>query len=74
VLLITPRVIRNIERAEPRLEEFNSGTEAEVGGSAIALPSVVPAAPIPAPAPATPQPAVPSTLGSPAPAAGPQPR
>ena len=83
VLLITPRVIRNIERAEPRLEEFNSGTEAEVGGSAIALPSVIPA-PVPQPAapapaapaatPATPQPAVPSTLGSPAPAAGPQPR
>jgi len=71
VLLITPRVIRNVERSEARLEEFNSGTEAEVGGSALALPSSIPA---PVPAPATPQPPVPSTLGAPAPAAGPQPR
>jgi general secretion pathway protein D len=71
VLLITPRVIRNVERSEARLEEFNSGTEAEVGGSALALPPSIPA---PVPAPATPQPPVPSTLGAPAPAAGPQPR
>ncbi|HUQ75545.1 MAG TPA: secretin N-terminal domain-containing protein [Burkholderiales bacterium] len=75
VLLITPRVIRNIERPEVRLEEFNSGTEAEVGGSSLSLPSLVPFAPAPAapiPAPAAAQPAIPSTLGSPAPAAGPQ--
>jgi general secretion pathway protein D len=71
VLLITPRVIRNVERSDARLEEFNSGTEAEVGGSALALPPSIPA---PVPAPATPQPPVPSTLGAPAPAAGPQPR
>ena len=31
VLLITPRVIRNIERPGVRLEEFNSGTELDVG-------------------------------------------
>jgi general secretion pathway protein D len=81
VLLITPRVIRNIDRPEVRLEEFNSGTEAEVGGASLSLPMAPitsapqPAAPIPAPAsqPTAPQPAIPSTLGSPAPAAGPAP-
>ena len=76
VLLITPHVVRNIERSDVRLEEFNSGTESEVGGASLALPplsaSPAPAAPIPAPVP--PQPAIPSTLGSPAPAAGPQPQ
>ncbi|HET7671809.1 MAG TPA: type II and III secretion system protein, partial [Burkholderiales bacterium] len=76
VLLITPRVIRNVERPESRLEEFNSGTEAEVGGGGVlSLPAMIPSpapAPIPSPAPAAPQPAIPSTLGSPAPAAGPQ--
>jgi general secretion pathway protein D len=80
VLLITPRVIRNIERPEVRLEEFNSGTEAEVGGAGLsslpAIPATAPQPPAPAPGPAAPaaQPAIPSTLGSPAPAAGPQPR
>lgn len=79
VLLITPRVIRNIDRPEVRMEEFNSGTETEVGGGSLSLPGsissipAIPAAPIPAPVtPAVPQPAIPSTLGSPAPAAGPQ--
>jgi general secretion pathway protein D len=74
VLLITPRVIRNIDRPEVRLEEFNSGTEAEVGGASLSLPplSAVPAPAVPIPAPVGPQPAIPSTLGSPAPAAGPQ--
>jgi general secretion pathway protein D len=76
VLLITPRVIRNVERSEVRLEEFNSGTEAEVGGTSLSLPSVIPSpAPTPAapiPAPVAPQPPIPSTLGTPAPAAGPQ--
>jgi len=76
VMLITPRVVRNIERSAVNLEEFNSGTEAEVGGASIALPSVAPsAAPLaPVTTPAAPQPPIPSTLGSPAPAAGPQPR
>jgi general secretion pathway protein D len=76
VLLITPRVIRNIDRPEVRMEEFNSGTEAEVGGASLSLPPLTaapqPAAPIPAPQPQPAQPAIPSTLGSPAPAAGPQ--
>jgi len=81
VLLITPRVVRNIERSEAKLEEFNSGTESEIGGGggSAALqsfaPASIPAAPAQpqAPAPAA-QPSIPSTLGSPAPAAGPQPR
>jgi general secretion pathway protein D len=44
VLLITPRVIRNIERPGARIEEFNSGTELDVGGQggpAAALPGPV---------------------------------
>jgi general secretion pathway protein D len=76
VLLITPHVIRNIQRPAPRLEQFSSGTEAEIGGGGIALPSTPPSAPVPVPptpVPA-PAPAVPSTLGNPAPAAGPQTR
>jgi general secretion pathway protein D len=32
VLLITPRVLRGIERPEAALEEFKSGTELELGG------------------------------------------
>ncbi|HKU48072.1 MAG TPA: secretin N-terminal domain-containing protein [Burkholderiales bacterium] len=32
VLLITPRIIRNIDRPGARIEEFNSGTEMEIGG------------------------------------------
>ena len=72
VLLITPHVIRNIERPEVKLEEFSSGTEAELGGGGPA-PSV-PLGPVERPAipQPTPQPPIPSTLGSPAPAAGPQ--
>ena len=66
VLLITPHVIRNIQRPAPRLERFNSGTEAEIGigGGIVAIPA--PAAPTP---PA--QPAAPQNLP---PAAGPQPK
>ena len=45
VLLITPRVIRNIERPGARLEEFNSGTELDVGAGGSNAPLPVPAAP-----------------------------
>ena len=38
VLLITPRVIRNIERPGVELEHFSSGTEAEVGGAPFQTP------------------------------------
>jgi general secretion pathway protein D len=59
VLLITPRVIRNVERPGIKLEQFNSGTELEVGGAGLALPrqqgamNVPPA--ISAPVPGAPQ-------------------
>jgi general secretion pathway protein D len=64
VLLITPRVLRNIQRPGPEVEHFNSGSEMEVGGAAgTALPPVAippgPGAPAPAPAPAQPQPTPP---------------
>jgi general secretion pathway protein D len=62
VLLITPRVIRNVERPGIKLEQFNSGTESEVGGAGLALPqqgamNIQPAitAPVPGQAPAQPQ-------------------
>src|SRR5687768_16898693 len=69
VLLITPRVIRNIERPGVRLEEFNSGTEMDIGrggGGGGALPPVsIQESPRPQPeAPQAPRP----------PAAGPAPK
>jgi general secretion pathway protein D len=83
VLLITPRVIRNIERPGVKLEQFNSGTEAEVGGAGLGLPqqgafNVPPAISAPGVAPAQPParelaPAVPATPPSrPAEPAGPE--
>lgn len=71
VLLITPRVVRNIERPAPRLEQFSSGTESEVGGAGIGLPPFAPAPVAPA-APTTPPPAQSPAIPAP-PAAGPQP-
>jgi general secretion pathway protein D len=55
VLLITPRVIRNIERPGAGIEQFNSGTEFEIGGAggAASIPLVV-VPPAPAVAPAAP--------------------
>jgi general secretion pathway protein D len=46
VLLVTPRILRNVNQPEARLQEFNSGTEAEVGGAPLGLPGI-PAAGIP---------------------------
>jgi general secretion pathway protein D len=71
VLLITPRVIRNIERPGAKIEEFNSGTELDVGGqgggSAAPLPVIPPQQQS---APALPQ--VPEAVRPPA--AGPAPK
>jgi general secretion pathway protein D len=60
VLLITPRVIRNVERPGIKLEQFNSGTELDVGGAGLALPqqgamNVPPAISAPVPGQAQPQ-------------------
>ena len=67
VLLVTPRVVRNIQRPAPHIESFNSGSELEVGGVGSPVTSTfvppIPAAPAPTLAPAAPTP----------PAAGPQP-
>jgi general secretion pathway protein D len=67
VLLITPRVIRNIERPGARIEEFNSGTELDIGrgggGAPAPLPQAASQPKAPAPAPEAPRP----------PAAGPAP-
>jgi general secretion pathway protein D len=69
VLLITPRVVRNIERPGVRLEEFNSGTEMEVGRpGAVVMPVIEPPAPgappapsmVPAPGAPVPTPGVPA--------------
>src|SRR5688572_4612704 len=75
VLLITPRVIRNIERPGAKIEEFNSGTELEVGGQGGGAPATA----------FSPAPSIPSTPSTPAaipqvpeavrpPAAGPAPK
>lgn len=65
VLLITPHVIRNIERPGVALERFNSGTESDVGGggasAAVPAPGVPPQSP-PAPAPAPVKPAAPASI------------
>ncbi|HVJ10852.1 MAG TPA: hypothetical protein VNC62_04705, partial [Burkholderiales bacterium] len=73
VLLITPRVVRNIERPGAKIEEFNSGTELDVGGQGGAA-SALPAMPVQQqqqqPSPAIPQ--VPEAVRPPA--AGPAPK
>ena len=68
VLLITPRVIRNVERPGPRLEEFNSGTELEVG-----RPGAGPVAPV-LPTPEAPKPAISQTPSAPPPSSVPVPQ
>ncbi len=66
VLLITPHVVRNVERPGVKLEEFRAGTEAEVGGPGLALP---PSAAIPGTAPEL-TPGVQQPAGVPVPAPG----
>jgi general secretion pathway protein D len=69
VLLITPRVIRNIERPGVQLEEFNSGTELEVGQGGGGAPAPIPSSFSQQPTP----PAAPPQQAPRAPAAGPAP-
>jgi general secretion pathway protein D len=82
VLLITPRVVRNLARPDLRFEEFPAGTEGSLeGGSASAaipaapIPSVPPVAPPPmtqpAPPPAITTPPAPPGVAPPAPVPGP---
>jgi len=68
VLLITPRVIRNIERPGAKIEEFNSGTELDVGGQGSGPATPIQAAPVQQPA----IPQVPEAVRPPA--AGPAPK
>jgi general secretion pathway protein D len=72
VLLITPRVIHNVQRPEARFGEFNSGTEAEVGASGAAAGAAM--APIQAPIPVPQPPAAQKPAVAAPPAAGPQPQ
>ncbi len=69
VLLITPRILRNIARPELRFEEFPSGTEAVIGAPPLVLQSLYPAE---ASAPAAAQPAEGSAATA-SPAAGAKP-
>jgi len=74
VLLITPRVVRGIERPGMEIEKFNSGTELEIGaagavGGPRQPPIVVPPQPPAQPAP----PSAPAPFGGAPPAAGPPP-
>lgn len=76
VLLVTPRVLRNIERPGARIEEFNSGTELEIGrggaGAVVSIPPVIspPSTPQPLVAPEAPR----EFEGPRPPAAGPAPK
>ncbi|MGE5639342.1 MAG: secretin N-terminal domain-containing protein [Clostridia bacterium] len=64
VLLITPHVVRNIERPGVKLEQFNSGTESDLGRAPMELQSMgggspgglqpFPPSPSPAPGPGAP--------------------
>lgn len=45
VLLITPRVMRNLARPDIRLEEFPSGTESAIGALPLTLSSTMPSQP-----------------------------
>jgi general secretion pathway protein D len=40
VLLITPRIVRNLARPDVRMEHFNAGTDAALGGAPLGLPTV----------------------------------
>jgi general secretion pathway protein D len=72
VLLITPRVVRNVERPGVDIEQFLSGSELEVGSVGGAPPAQPPMVILPSPEPAKPAPgpAAPP-FGAPVPAPAP---
>jgi general secretion pathway protein D len=59
VLLITPHVVRNIERPGVKLEEFNSGTDADLGRAPLELQGTSGGNAPPPPSPLAPAPAAP---------------
>jgi general secretion pathway protein D len=69
VLLITPRVVRNLNRPGARAEQFVSGTEGATG----AAPLVLPGAPLPASAPLPPAMVLPRPEDQVSPPGSPQP-
>jgi general secretion pathway protein D len=78
VLLITPRIVRNVVRPSVDIAEFASGTEASMGGASGAgilgfggpAPPVLSPAPAPTPTPALPPPLTPLPTTPPAAAPG----
>ncbi len=67
VLLITPRLMRTIDRPDARIVEFSAGTETSAGGGPLSGAAFAPAAPVPlapqqAPAPASAAPAAAPTV------------
>ena len=71
VLLITPRVLRNIERPSIELEQFSSGSATELGGGGGGGAEAIPSAPVTPPSTQTqpqsqPQQASPQTPSQPA--------
>jgi len=85
VLLITPRVVRNLQRPGARLEEFVSGTEGSLGADPLVLPGAAgapppaggpvppPSGPVPPAGPATPSMVLPRPEESISPPGSPQP-
>ena len=65
VLSITPRVVRNVRRADAQLAEFWSGTEAAYRTQPIALRAARPAREAEAPVPSATKPPVESSAGAP---------
>ncbi|MEW6612268.1 MAG: secretin N-terminal domain-containing protein [Pseudomonadota bacterium] len=66
VLLITPHIVRNLDRPLPTAVDFAAGTDAAVGGASLNLRGSLPVSePAPVPAPAAEQPATPPPSGTP---------
>ena len=76
VLLITPRVVRNLNRPGARAEQFISGTEGATGAEPLVLPPSAaggPAAPLPPSAPVAPPTVLPRPEDQVSPPGAPQP-
>ena len=71
LISLTPRIVKIMERPDPEIESFASGTADSFGPAAPALPTPTPVAP---PRPATPGGQTPPAPGGAAPGAAPSPR